>query len=107
VGALALLGAACGRLADRPAAGRGPLRRSPPSGRRRELYLEGLIAAGGAGKAYRAFGLPDSAAPCYEKEATWWQRRALAMLHEANPADREALTGQLRAYEAGRLTVEW
>jgi tetratricopeptide (TPR) repeat protein len=39
------------------------------------------------------------------KEATRWQRRAIARVPAGTPDT--ALTEQLRAYEAGRFTVEW
>jgi tetratricopeptide (TPR) repeat protein len=42
------------------------------------------------------------------KEAARWQRRAIALVPEDSREEAEAtLTGQLHAYEAGRLEVEW
>jgi tetratricopeptide (TPR) repeat protein len=97
---LALAALACGRRAPAPSpspspaagpivppdASLQPIVRPPGAGlseaslqrmRRRELYLEGLIAGGAdrqklgtaygeLGKIYQAHGLPDAAAPCYE-----------------------------------------
>lgn len=105
VGALVLFAAGCSRPAEEKAASpqppaTGPIHapdgalqpvvRPPGKGldagalqriRRRELYLQGLISAGGSaaptlaaaygelGRVYYAFGLPESAIPCYANAA--------------------------------------
>jgi len=136
MGGLALLAGACGRRTQEAAppspSPPGPIRapdasllpivRPPGAGhdaaslqriRRRELYLEGVIAAGAGkdqlgtaygelGKVYQAYGLAESAAPCYENAARLqpsafeWPYLAARAYWQRNHED-EALAAALKA----------
>jgi tetratricopeptide (TPR) repeat protein len=146
-GAVALLAAACGRRVEEkapsPRPPTGPIQaqdgallpvvRPPGVGldagslqriRRRELYLQGLISAGGSaapalaaaygelGKVYYAFGLPESAIPCYGNAARLqpssfeWPYLLARAFWRANRGDEAvAAAGQALALQPQDLAV--